>query len=106
MLDTSPISSFEAINPAKTVPGHQQAALEDNQNPVIIDMQVEEKASKVLVSQVLKGTQLNRVIAISHNAVKTASLHQKGFPNIVEHPMRGITLMCAIDDCVGSDEEE
>ena len=94
----------QVINPTRSIPNHQQEALKNNQNPVIIDMQVEEKSSKALVRQVLKDTQLNRVIAVSHNAVQTASLEQKGFPHVVEHPMRGITLMSAIDDCVGEEE--
>ena len=91
----------EIINPSKPLPLHQKTALEKNKNPVVLDMQIEQKLSKALVRQVLQDTTLNQVVAISHNALQTASLKERGFKNVVEHPMRGITLMTAIDKCIG-----
>ena len=101
---TNGMFNCEIIDPARPLPLHQKSALEANKNPIVLDMQIEQKPSKALVRQVLKDTQLSRVIVISHNAVQTASLSERGFKFVVEHPMRGITLMSAIDECVGDDD--
>ena len=92
------------INPKRALLSHHSAALEKNKNPIILDMQLQEPMSKSLVRQILKETELSRVIVISHNAVQTESLNQKGFVHVVEYPMRGVILMSAIDDCVGDDD--